>query len=473
MTDHSSSQPEEEDERDLRGLSISAVIVTLCGVFWYLHNQSAATHWAVLFLVFEVATVSVVIWQACDPFADAAQWIGEALLLPGSVRGATLDAVASSMPELLSGIFFVVLALGSVGTAGAGVDPAEAEALLAEAGAEGFGATIATCAGSAVYNMILIPAFCALVISWTRPSRPTIDVEKEVISRDGMWFVGCQILLILFLLNNSMEWWMGLCLIGVYAAYVITLFFDAKKYRRRMNTLRDYMRDRDRDEDPQAVIAAMSARGVSISLPLVQRAVVDLEAEDRGSHSRTSAPPESAGIFFGFFHVPLTGYTACWTIIVASTAVAAFACYFLVDATRAIADLFAVPPFFVAVIVAAAASSVPDTLLAIGAARRGDDSGAVSNAFGSNIFDICICVSIPLLVNSYMTGWQPVSLLEDGKPIAGLDGLRILLVVFTIITLAVMWHRKQLTRTKAFFLCSLYMIFVGYAVLGSLGISLT
>ena len=70
--------------------------------------------------------------------------------------------------------------------------------------------------------------------------------------------------------------------------------------------------------------------------------------------------------------------------------------------------------------------------LSIGAARRGDDSGAVSNAFGSNIFDICVSLSVPLLVNSYLLGWEPVPLTSDGEPIEGLVDLRILLAVLTL-----------------------------------------
>ena len=140
------------------------------------------------------------------------------------------------------------------------------------------------------------------------------------------------------------------------------------------------------------------------------------------------------------------------------------------EATYQTAQILEVPTFFVAVILAAAASSVPDTFLAIAAARRGDDSGAVSNAFGSNIFDICICLSIPLLVNSWLTGWNPVSLLQDGRPIPGLVGLRVLLVVLTVVNLAIMWHNRQITRTKAFVMCGLYVLFVVYAVIGSMGI---
>jgi len=160
---------------------------------------------------------------------------------------------------------------------------------------------------------------------------------------------------------------------------------------------------------------------------------------------------------------------SAWGVILVSTLVTGVACYWLVSVTRATAEQLDIPVFFVAVILAAAASSVPDTFLSIGAATRGDDSGAVSNAFGSNIFDICICLSIPLLVNSYLNGWQPVRLMQDGKPLPGLVGIRILLCVLTLVTLLIMWHKRQLTRTKALVLCALYAMFVAYAVAGSLG----
>jgi Ca2+/Na+ antiporter len=141
-----------------------------------------------------------------------------------------------------------------------------------------------------------------------------------------------------------------------------------------------------------------------------------------------------------------------------------------VEITVDAAVVLNVPTFFVAVILAAAVSSVPDTFLSVGAALRGDDSGAVSNAFGSNIFDICVCLSIPLLVNAGLTGWQPVSMLQDGVPIPGLVGLRILLAVLTGLTLIIIWHKQQVTRAKAILLCFLYLVFVAYAVLGSLNI---
>ena len=406
------------------------------------------------FLMAEIVVISIVIAQACDPFADAAQWVGEESRLPGSVRGATLDAVASSMPELFSGIFFVLVAIWAT----------EGEAERVAAGAEGYGATVATCAGSAVYNMILIPAFCALFISFYRKSRPTIDVDDEVISRDGLWFISCQGLLVLFLFQDSMSWWMGVIFLALYGVYIAQLYADTVVYRRRLKVINEARATVGENATATEIRQYLRDQGMRVSLEWLERRAEHEAAKDEKSDD---VEPDCTEVFFGVWEVSINRRTAP-IILLACTLVAAGACYFLVEATRDTAATLGVPTFFVAVIIAAAASSLPDTLLSIGAAMRGDDSGAVSNAFGSNIFDICICTSIPLIVGSYLTGWQPVSLLDNGEPIPGLVGLRILLVVLTIVTLAIMWHNRQLTRNKAYVLCGLYAIFLAYAVGGSL-----
>ncbi|WP_166823195.1 sodium:calcium antiporter [Thalassoroseus pseudoceratinae] len=445
-------EPTDEEQVSTIGPIVSVLALVTLGICY-------AGGWEVGFLVSSVVVISILIWQACDPFADAAQWIGQRFELPGSVRGATLDAVASSMPELFSGLFFVIVALTSV-------DPGDPKALEA-AGAEGYASTIATCAGSAVYNMILIPAFCALVISFYRQSRPTIDIDDEVITRDGVWFVGCNLVLVVFLFQDAVTWWMAVVLLGLYAVYVYHLFHDAQVYRVKVRAIQRHLEKVGEDATDVTVIEAVKAEGYRVSRVTAIRSI-DAHAEgELGIEEEEQT--RTAGVFFGMFDVPLNGRSA-WAIIVCSTLVSALACYFLVESTYQAAEVLSVPAFFVAVIIAAAASSVPDTLLAIGAAMRGDDSGAVSNAFGSNIFDICVCLSIPLLVNSYLLGWEPVSLLQDGHPASGLVGLRVLLVVLTISTLGIMWHKRQLTRTKALVLCGSYVLFIAYAVLGSLGL---
>jgi Ca2+/Na+ antiporter len=464
MTDQSNTPHTEDEAGSFTAVCIATAFTAIWLLFWLLNRSQSGQAWFIPYTLSQVAVISIVIWQVCEPFADAAQWVGNKLQLPGSIRGATLDAVASSMPELFTGVFFVVIALTQAAAAEYADAGAAAQATI-EAGAEGFGATIATCAGSAVYNMILIPAFCALAISFSRPSRPTIDIDDEVVSRDGLWFLMCQILLIWFLFEDQMMWWMGVCLIAVYVVYIGLLYFDAKQHRTKTAFLHNYMLAHGSDGRVKDLMAMMRENRFRASAAMVMKAQQEFDAQRNGE---SDVQDDSAAAVFGYLNIPLNRLTVTG-ILMSCMLIAAGACYFLVEATIDTARVLEVPSFFIAVIVAAAASSVPDTFLALGAARRGDDSGAVSNAFGSNIFDICICLSIPLLVNSWMTGWQPVSLLQDGKPIPGLEGLRVLLVSLTIVNLIIMWHNRQITRTKAIVMCGLYVIFVGYAVLGSMG----
>ena len=438
-------------------MAVSAIVCLISGTIWYSLNDSVSP---IVCLIAQSVLVSIVIWQACDPFADAAEHIGHVLKLPGSVRGATLDAIASSMPELFTGIIFVVLAI-LYGREG--VD-------LQEASGEGFALVIATCAGSAVYNMILIPAICAIFISYYRPSRPTIDVEYKVIVRDGAWFVLMEILLIVFLLQQRIEWWMGVVFLLGYAAYVTVLYFDARRFQKQVSRIEDLI---EGGMTGSAALAAFADAGNAVSRDLRRRfesEEVDSTATENGQGECDSAVDgddevDNAGVCFGLFQIRLNLLTS-WLIIAVSTLLAAAACYWLVEITQMTAEKLHVPVFFVAVILAAAASSVPDTFLSVGSAKRGDDDGAVSNAFGSNIFDISICISIPLLVASYLNQWEPIVFTES----ASIVSLQVMLAILTVITLIVIAHKLQLTRGKAYFLVLLYVVFIVYAVVGSLGI---
>jgi Ca2+/Na+ antiporter len=438
------------NDQEYSWTSATIAIAGLAGlVLFYILGMFVQQAWVtIVLLLLQTVVIAIVIWQACDPFGDAAQWIGRQFNLPGSVRGATLDAISSSMPELFTGIFFVLVAVSA-----SELSPEQ----MAEAGGEGFAATLATCAGSAIYNMILIPAICAIFISYYRPNRPRIDIEEQVISRDGLWFVGCEMVLIFFLFTNEMHWWMGVILLCIYFLYICILYHDARKFQSLIRIIKSRM---TAGESLNDVTVDLKERGEKISRDLMNRFQEKEDVEE--------ADDNRVDVAFGFFSFPLNMLTA-WLVIAIATIIAACACYWLVEVTRQMADALNAPVFFVAVIIAAAASSVPDTFLSIGSARRGDDDGAVSNAFGSNIFDISVCLSIPLLVASYLNGWQGVPLTQGDAPMQGLFGLRVMLLSLTFITLLIMWHNRQLTRHKAFVLCGLYLVFVGYAVTGSLG----
>lgn len=445
MSEAPDEQIQAEGGIDFGMMIIAALCVLLTVLFWQ-------KGWTLARLIGETVVISIVLWQACDPFAEAAQWVGRTFRLPGSVRGATLDAVASSLPELFSGIFFVVVATEAVG--------------------ERYGNAIATCAGSAIYNMILIPAVCAIAISFWRKQRPAIEVEKAVVRRDGVFFLVCEALLLTCLFQEAMDWWMGVAFLAMYVVYIVKLQHDARTYRLSFGPASEVFKELGYETSAKDASRELAKRGTKVDRTTLARIKESLLKGKKDAESGEEAH-ERVGFFFGCFHARLNQGTA-WLVLAVSTAIAAVACYFLVETVHDTADLLHVPTFFVAVILAAAASSLPDMFLSIGASRRGDDSGAISNAFGSNIFDICICLSVPLLLASWLNGWQPISLLvmRDGvlQPMEGLVGLRMLLWVLTVVTLLIIWHKRQVTRTKGVILIVLYCVFIAYAVLGSLDI---
>ncbi|MDV6032835.1 MAG: hypothetical protein F9B45_22670 [Phycisphaera sp. RhM] len=457
----SASAPSDSPPSDTRfGLAVwvtAACFLGLCTSYGWASLAPASVAANLTLAVFQITMISIVIWQACDPFADAAQYLGEQWRIPSSVRGATLDAVASSLPELFTGFFFVLYAMNASVLAPPGEPGLHA--------GEGFGATIATCAGSAVYNMILIPAFCGIAIALTRHRKPIIEIHRTVITRDGLWFLVCEIVLVVFLFSKQLSWHLAAILLALYGVYLVWLWIDARKYRIARSVAIETLQSIDKPSDQQ-IQSALTDHGINATPSLIDYVARELRGESDDEEGDDEV--DSAGMLFGRIQIPLRP-SISYSLLVGSTAITAIACYWLVEVTVSIATTLDIPVFFVAVIVAAAASSVPDTLLSIGAAKRGDDDGAVSNAFGSNIFDICICLSLPLIAGIFLNNGQPIDLLIDGKPMPGLFGLQVLLLSLTVITLAILSHRLQLTLRKSLVLVGLYLVFIGYAVLGSLG----
>lgn len=85
---------------------------------------------------------SVVIMYACNSFDDASRYLGRNMK-PGT-RGATINAIGSSMPELMTALFLLLLYHDQ----------------------DGFSAGIATTAGSAIFNSVVIPMVCILAVRY-------------------------------------------------------------------------------------------------------------------------------------------------------------------------------------------------------------------------------------------------------------------------------------------------------------------
>ena len=376
-----------------------------------------------LLVLLIVVACSMVIMFACNSFEDASDFLGRDMA-PG-IKGATINAIGSSLPELFTTFCLLFLYFDEGGLA----------------------AGIATCAGSAVFNAALIPFVCLCAVMWkgvyqpdgTRKPVSFIELDKRGVARDGFFFITAEILLIWFLSGSltdgkpAMAGWMGWALMAVYVVYFATLMMWGGD---------EDSEDEDEDED-------------------------DNEDEDDRPN------PIIALLTFDFNGLLFAGRdfkddkdtVRAWVVLLLATSVIGGACYFLSEAVIDSGRILGIPPFFTAVILGAAATSVPDTILSVKDAVDGDYDDAVSNAVGSNIFDITVCLGLPLAI----FGLFPPEGAEGIVTMAGVGSadvqiLRIALIVVTVMILALFLIGKTIGKAKAAALLLIYIAWTAFVV---------
>ncbi|WP_456481959.1 calcium/sodium antiporter [Methanopyrus sp.] len=146
--------------------------------------------------------------------------------------------------------------------------------------------------------------------------------------------------------------------------------------------------------------------------------------------------------------VPLRNLVARISVAVVGIAVLSD---LMIRATVAFCEGLGLSESRVSLLLSAAGTSVPDTLASVHAARRGLGSLAVSNAVGSNTFDLLICLGVPLS-------------LVPKTPVCGDLGLTALALVGCVALLYLVTMDGRLSRAEALALLGAYAAFVSYLI---------
>ncbi len=386
----------------------------------------------------------VVIWRACDGFEVASEYLGRNL--SEGVRGGTINAVSSSIPELLTTFI----------------------ALFVLADEDGFAVGLGTTAGSALFNGMIIPAVCIFTVVGTVVAGrrvASVNISSKVILRDGLTLLGCELVMIVLISGERLDWWQGLALMLMYIGYfgymVLSMQADSVD---------------DAGERSGADESSGSSRGLlrGVLYWMSGGPLLDLERWLVGEHHRQKMREETWN---------------AWPLLSASTAMIAIACWGLVHACEWLGSGpgnklhpsyelfgyelhgFGMPAIFVAVIFASMATSVPDTVMSIRDARDGDFDDAVANALGSNIFDICFALGLPILLYTLLRGpieIPPVIAQQTGE-------ILVLLLVITLFGFLIYYIGPrgvaadgttyvEMRQGTATLLILLYVIFVTFIV---------
>ncbi|PLW92772.1 MAG: pseudouridine synthase [Marinilabiliales bacterium] len=350
---------------------------------------------AVLLWFFIIFLACLVIWKASDGFETASEYLGRNL--SEGVRGATINAIGSSIPELFTTIFFLLILHNQ----------------------EGFSGGIGTTAGSAIFNAMVIPAAVILAVLFLGKVR-FVKVSRKVIIRDGVMLLVSEFILIYLLSGGTLDWWHGLILMLLYGVYVVVMFTTMKKQK--------------------------------LQAPDPDEIDVDVDIEPRGFFN-SLIRLDLAALLVG--PKELTAKRA-WGLLILATVVIGAASAGLVVACEELGSELNIPVYFVAVILAAAATSVPDTVLSIRDAKKGNYDDAVSNALGSNIFDICFALGFPLFL--YTIFFNPIEM--TGELLVNVNELRILLFILTSIVFFIFLFSRKLKVLQGIMLFAIYVFFV-------------
>jgi K+-dependent Na+/Ca+ exchanger-like protein len=136
--------------------------------------------------------------------------------------------------------------------------------------------------------------------------------------------------------------------------------------------------------------------------------------------------------------------------------------YIMVDACARMGYILNVPTFFMGLIFLAAGTSIPDALASIAVAKQGEGNMAISNALGSNVFDILLGLGVPWTLGILTKGRNIIFFGASDYLVEWIIILTLVVVVFFLVLILNKWKLTQ-KLGGVFFGC--YFVYVAYAVI--------
>ena len=353
--------------------------------------------------LFLILVCGYIIWRAGDTFLEGSNYIGRNLR--DGVKGATINAVASSMPELFIALFFLFFLKDVVGFSGG----------------------LGTSFGSVLFNSLIIPSVAVLGVL-SKSKKQSVEVSRKIIIRDGLWLLLVEFVLIYFIQQGVISWVESLVLIIIYGLYVMYLFKTMKGGHEI-----DY-------EEPFSDKEKISFLSAFI--------ILDLKRIIIGNQKLNT--------------------NKAWLVFIVSSLIIGFVCYFLVIACEWLGSEtysvywfgelqgLGIPLLFVAIVFAAIGSSFPDTIISYKDAQKGNYDDAVSNAYGSNIFNLCVALGLPLFFFTFIYG--PIDLTPEIVDL--ISSLSWWCFGLTFFSIFLYTRPGGVTRNQAFVLILSYIIFI-------------
>lgn len=356
----------------------------------------------VLLYIFGLVIIFYLLAVICDKyFVKSLDIISKKLKLSEDVAGATFMAVGSSAPEF----FTALIAVFRVGSEQVGTG---------------------TIVGSAIFNILVIIGVSAIVATSYLKWKPVV---RDLI------FYSFSIVILLFTLSDGMiSLWESIIYILMYGIYVFVLA-NWRKISNEYQTEDEFeMISEEVDKEEKALKKSRNVIG---------KLLYHLEMLVSSTFPDIQKKPHT--------YVMVFGISILWI---------GFLSWGLVELAVLIARDVGIPEVIIALTILAGGTSIPDMMSSVIVAKQGRGDMAVSNAVGSNIFNIFICLGF---------SWMLYILVKGEQVIVSVENLTssVLLLFFTVVVLflILVLQKFKLGNVIGYLLLSLYAGYVAYAVL--------
>ncbi len=338
--------------------------------------------------------------KVCDDyFVDSLDKIAKRLKMSSDAAGATLMAVGSSAPELFIAII----------------------ALIKPGGHESIG--LGTIVGSALFNILVITGASAI-------ARKAVLAWQPVLRDTFFYSLAVGLLVLTFLYNGGSDAprisiYESSFFVLLYIIYVIAVI----KWRK----ILPY-------KDP--------SEGIVIE---------EEEEEEKEANGILGKIQKISDSILGKFFPSAEHY---YSVFLISILFIAMLSWLMVESAIEISVILDIPEAIIALTVLAAGTSVPDLISSVVVAKQGRGGMAISNAFGSNIFDVLIGLGLPWLITIIVTGnaiaVQTTSLVTSSLILFG--------SIFIVFGLFVI-KKWEVSKGAGYFLILLYVAYVLWEVI--------
>ena len=278
---------------------------------------------------------------------------------------------------------------------------------------DGFSAGYAAIIGSAAFNICLIPCVASLTYFYFN-NKKSIKLNKMVIIQDSLFNLLSIITLGLIFYFGQITPINSLVLLIIYCIYIYSVF----SYRKTKQV--------------------KSYKKLILTESTILNDLLNLR-------------------IFSLFGSRVNKYTSILVLLI-SLILIAFSCQLLTKCCHSLSSLFGVNLFYVSFFIAAIASSIPDTMLSFYDSKKGELDDAFSNAFGSNIFDICVGLGLPLFIYTLLNG--DMFLNNDSNFSLELLINSLILLLILSLTIGILFYNGKFNKKRVVITLFLYMIFV-------------